>query len=205
MLTSIIVRIINFCTRHAWSVIAAGILLSIVSGLFAAKHFAINSEINTLLSAELPWRKREVAFEKAFSRFESIIVVVNAPTAELAGLATTELTAELEKHTDRFKTVSQLGGGEFFARAWFALRRRVVPFDLPIALGLALAGQFARFYQSPFAAGLTRTMMALGAMMRRTACATWWHRKPARSPSGSCGVYEHGVERSTTFRAVWCA
>ena len=116
MLTSIIVRIINFCTRHAWSVIAAGILLSIVSGLFAAKHFAINSEINTLLSAELPWRKREVAFEKAFSRFESIIVVVNAPTAELAGLATTELTAELEKHTDRFKTVSQLGGGEFFAR-----------------------------------------------------------------------------------------
>ena len=90
--------------------------LSIVSGLFAAKHFAINSEINTLLSAELPWRKREVAFEKAFSRFESIIVVVNAPTAELAGLATTELAAELEKHTDRFKTVSQLGGGEFFAR-----------------------------------------------------------------------------------------
>ena len=61
-------------------------------------------------------RKREVAFEKAFSRFESIIVVVNAPTAELAGLATTELAAELEKHTDRFKTVSQLGGGEFFAR-----------------------------------------------------------------------------------------
>ena len=86
MLTSIIVRIINFCTRHAWSVIAAGILLSIVSGLFAAKHFAINSEINTLLSAELPWRKREVAFEKAFSRFESIIVVVNAPTAELADI-----------------------------------------------------------------------------------------------------------------------
>lgn len=116
MLTSIIVRIINFCTRHAWAVIAAGILVSIVSGLYSAKNFAINSDINTLLSADLPWRKREIAFEKAFSRFESIIVVVNAPTQELAGLATTELTAALEKNKDRLKTVTQLGGGEFFAR-----------------------------------------------------------------------------------------
>ncbi|MEW6450204.1 MAG: MMPL family transporter [Pseudomonadota bacterium] len=116
MLTSIIVRIINFCTRHAWSVIAAGILLSIVSGLYSAKHFAINSDINTLLSSELPWRKREIAFEKAFSRFENIIIVVTAPTPELSGLATTELTAALEKHPQRIKTVSQLGGGEFFAR-----------------------------------------------------------------------------------------
>ena len=116
MLTSIIVRIINFCTRHAWPVLAAGILLSIVSGLYSAKHFAINSDINTLLSSDLPWRKRELAFEKAFSRFENIIVVVTAPTPELAGLATTELAAEIEKHKDRIKVVSHLGGGEFFAR-----------------------------------------------------------------------------------------
>ena len=65
MLTSLIVRIINFCTRHAWPVIVAGILLSIACGLYSAKHFAINSDINTLLSSELPWRKRELAFEKA--------------------------------------------------------------------------------------------------------------------------------------------
>lgn len=116
MLTSIIVRIINFCTRHAWAVLVAGILVSIGCGLFTAKHFAINSDINTLLSADLPWRKREITFEKAFSRFENIIVVVNAPTPELAGLATTELTAALEKNKDRIKSVSQLGGGEFFAR-----------------------------------------------------------------------------------------
>jgi hopanoid biosynthesis associated RND transporter like protein HpnN len=116
MLTSLIVRLINFCTRHAWGVIVAGILLSIASGLYSAKHFAINSDINTLLSSELPWRKREIAFEKAFSRFENIIIVVTAPTPELSGLATTELTSALEKHPERIKTVSQLGGGEFFAR-----------------------------------------------------------------------------------------
>src|SRR6266849_2287845 len=116
MLTSLIVRIIDFCSRHARYVVAAGLLLAVLCGAYSARHFAINSDINTLLSADLGWRQRELAFEKAWSRFEMIVVVVHAPTPELTGLATTELTRELQKNKDRFKSVAQLGGGEFFAR-----------------------------------------------------------------------------------------
>lgn len=116
MLTSLIVRIIEFCARRAWTVVAVGVLLSVVSGVYAAKHFAINSDVNTLLSPNLDWRKRELAFEKAFGRFELILVVVSAPTPELKDMATAELTRELQKNKERFKTVSQAGGGEFFAR-----------------------------------------------------------------------------------------
>ena len=50
MLTSLIVRIIDFCTRNAWQVVVAGLLLAVASGFYAARHFAINSDINTLLS-----------------------------------------------------------------------------------------------------------------------------------------------------------
>ena len=116
MLTSLIVRIIDFCTRHAWLVIVVGLVLAVASGVFGARHFAINSDINALLSSDLGWRKRELAFEQAFSRFERIIVVVEAPTPELASAATAALTQALAKHKDRFRAVTQPGGGEFFAR-----------------------------------------------------------------------------------------
>ena len=69
MLTSIIVRIIDFCTRNAWRVVAAGLLLALRSGVYVARHFAINSDISTLLSSDLGWRKRELAFEQAFQPF----------------------------------------------------------------------------------------------------------------------------------------
>ena len=91
MLTSLVVRVIDFCTRHAWRVVAVGLLLALASGFYVARHFAINSDINTLLSPDLGWRKRALAFEQAFRCFELIVVVVQAPTPELTGEATAAL------------------------------------------------------------------------------------------------------------------
>ena len=116
MLTSVIVRVIDFCTRHAWQVIIAGLLMAAASGVYAARHFAINSDIGDLLSDDIGWRKREIAFERAFNRFERIFVVVEAPTPELASEATAALTQELAKNKQRFQSVTQLGGGEFFTQ-----------------------------------------------------------------------------------------
>jgi len=116
MLTSVIVRVIDFCTRYAWGVVAAGLVLASASGVYVARHFAINSDISTLLSSDLGWRKRELTFEQAFRRFQQIFVVVEAPTPELTGEATAALTQALAKNKDRIRAVTQPGGGEFFAR-----------------------------------------------------------------------------------------
>ncbi|HEX5210189.1 MAG TPA: MMPL family transporter [Pseudolabrys sp.] len=116
MLTNVIVRVIDFCTRYAWQVVVAGLVLAGAAGVYAAQHFAINSDISDLLSSDIGWRKRELAFERAFSRFERIFVVVEAPTPELASEATAALTQELAKNKQRFQSVTQLGGGEFFAK-----------------------------------------------------------------------------------------
>ena len=97
------------------SVVVVGLVLAVASGVYVARHFAINSDINTLLSSDLGWRKHELAFEQAFRRFERIFVVVEAPTPELTSEATAALTQELAKNKDRFRAVTQLGGGEFFA------------------------------------------------------------------------------------------
>ena len=70
MLTSVIVRLINFCVRHARIVVALFLLAGVLAGGYAARHFKITSDINALLSAELPWRQREKAFENNFHRFQ---------------------------------------------------------------------------------------------------------------------------------------
>ncbi len=116
MLTSAIVRIIDFCVRHARLVVAVFLLAGVGSGLYAARHFKINSDISALLSEKLPWRQREAVFERAFHRFQMLVVVVEAPTPELTSQATAELTRRLAGDKQHFVEVTNIGGLPFFAR-----------------------------------------------------------------------------------------
>ena len=88
MLTSSIVRVVEFCANRAWAVIVASMMVAAGASLFAATRFSITSDINSLLSNKIDWRQREVAFENSFRRFNIIEVVVEAPTPELAAAAT---------------------------------------------------------------------------------------------------------------------
>jgi uncharacterized protein len=117
MLKAVIVAIVTRCTRHAWLVIILSALLGVVSGVYAARHFAINTDINTLIDQHLPWRQRDLAFEKAFpQRLHSILAVVDAPTPELASQAADALVARLSTNKELILGISQPGGGEFFRR-----------------------------------------------------------------------------------------
>ncbi len=138
MPASLIVRIIEFSTRHAVLVMVFGLLLALVSGIYTARNFAITSDINALLSPNLEWRKREIALEKAFSRFEQIIVVVRAPTPELVGQATADLAERLAQQKDRFRSVTQPGGGEFFTRNGFLFQ---TPEELKRSLALLIQAE----------------------------------------------------------------
>jgi len=118
MLTSAIAAIVRYCTRYAWPVIGVMLLLAVVSGVYAAKHFAITTDIGKLISPQLDWRKRELAFEAAFpGRYESVLIVVEAPTKELVAQATAALSGKLSQRPELFRSVHEPGGGEFFARS----------------------------------------------------------------------------------------
>jgi hopanoid biosynthesis associated RND transporter like protein HpnN len=95
----------------------AAVIVAVVSGIYAERHFAINTDVNTLISPNLPWRQREIAFERAFPQhYESILTVLDAPTPELASQAASALVAKLSENKDNFRSVAQPGGGEFFRR-----------------------------------------------------------------------------------------
>jgi hopanoid biosynthesis associated RND transporter like protein HpnN len=115
-LTSLVVRIIDACTRHPWPVVVAALVLAIASGTYAVRHFSITTDINKLISPDIPWRQRELAFDKAFPQFDLIVAVVEAPTPELVSASANALAHRLEQQPALFKSVSQPGGGEFFAR-----------------------------------------------------------------------------------------
>ncbi|MGA2486120.1 MAG: MMPL family transporter [Roseiarcus sp.] len=116
MLTSIIVRIVEFCIRRAWMVVGVGLLIATGSSVYTASHFRLNSDVSALLSDKLDWSKRDIAFESAFDRFGIIDVIVAAPTPELTGAATVELTRALAKEKALLPDVSNAGATEFFAR-----------------------------------------------------------------------------------------
>ena len=137
MLRAAIVATVTRSTRYAWLVIALATLISVVAGVYAVRHFGINTDINTLISEDLPWRQRELAFERAFPQhLRSILVVVDAPTPELTSQATAALVEPLTANKKLFKSVAQPGGGEFF-------RKNGLLF-LPTAETEKIAGQIAQ-------------------------------------------------------------
>ena len=76
-------------------VVGIAVLLTALSGWYAATHFSMTTDINQLISTSIPWRQRELAFEKAFPQYELIVAVIDAPTPELVDEATGALVQRL--------------------------------------------------------------------------------------------------------------
>jgi hopanoid biosynthesis associated RND transporter like protein HpnN len=116
VLTRLVVSIVGFCTRFAIPTVLVAVLATAFAGVYAVDNFAINTDINKLISPNLDWRQRDIAFEKAFDQERLIIAVVEAPTPEFAGAAATALEKKLQENHVNFESVRRLGGGAFFEK-----------------------------------------------------------------------------------------
>jgi uncharacterized protein len=117
VLQNFINRSVAFCARRHWLIIAVGLLVAGISAIYAARHFAINTNINDLLSAQLPWRQHEIEFQRAFPQtVELIIVDVQAPTPEAVKAAARELEKALADKPDLFRSVADEFDSPFFRR-----------------------------------------------------------------------------------------
>jgi uncharacterized protein len=116
VLTKVVISIVRACTRFAATTVLIALALAIAAGFYTAEHFEINTDINTLISPELDWRKRDIQFDGAFDRDRTILAVVEAPTPELTTSATAALNEKLAADTQHFESVQPLGSGEFFEK-----------------------------------------------------------------------------------------
>jgi uncharacterized protein len=134
VLTSIVVSVVKACTRFAPLTIVVALILAITAGYYTSRNFIINTDINTLISPDLDWRKRDNQFEKAFDRDRTILAVVDAPTPELTSAAAAALEQKLSGDVRHFESVQPLGAGPFFEKNGLLF--------LPVAEVAQLTGQF---------------------------------------------------------------
>ena len=117
MLNRLLVSVVGFSARQRYAVLAIAIAVAAASGVYVARHFAINTDIEHLLSRKLPWRQTEIAFQKAFpGRTTMILAVIDAPTPELAQTAADSLTARLKERRDAIRSAEEGEAAAFFRR-----------------------------------------------------------------------------------------
>ena len=116
MLAFVVTQIVRFCTGFPRPIIIVALCAAAASAVYSAKNFAINTDIDKLISPDLEWRKHEAEFEEAFpGHFGSTIVVVDAPKAEYASIAAAELAKRLRAQPKLFRSVEDPASDEFFA------------------------------------------------------------------------------------------
>lgn len=116
VLTSLVVTIVKACTRFALLTFIVGLILATGAAFYTAKNFGINTDINTLISPNLDWRQRDMAFDKAFDQERLILAVIEAPTPEFANAASAAMEEKLAGNRKDFDSVRRLGAGEFFEK-----------------------------------------------------------------------------------------
>jgi len=115
MVTSFVVRTVDFCVRRCWLVIVAGTFLMLVAAADDVARFSITTDVEALISQKLTWHYRQNAFSAAFPQ-KGITAVVKAPTPENVERATNALVQNIAKRPNLFRTVEQADSGDFFER-----------------------------------------------------------------------------------------
>jgi uncharacterized protein len=119
MLSSAIIRTVDFCARRKGTVIIMAFVLAALWGSYTISHFSLDTDVNNLISRDLPWRKRELAYQAGFPQTSQLIlVVVDGPTAEQTGAAAHDLAQGLS-HSPLFRSVDEMQGGTFFQQSRF--------------------------------------------------------------------------------------
>jgi len=118
LISPYITTVVDFCIRRPWWIIAGALLLATGAGVYAQKHFAIKTDISSLIAPDLPWTQRSLDYMKEFPQ-RDVLVVIDAPTPEIAERAASELTQALEANPDRFRAIGHPASGRFFEQNGF--------------------------------------------------------------------------------------
>lgn len=117
MAGSYFARVVGACCRHAWLIAIGAVLLGMGAGLFTAQNFAINSDTAELISPDLPWRQRQIAFDKQFPQQDNLILaVVDGETPERTEAAATALATNLSARPELFESVRRPDATPFFQK-----------------------------------------------------------------------------------------
>ncbi|MCK6452413.1 MAG: MMPL family transporter [Alphaproteobacteria bacterium] len=103
--------------RLSWLVLGLALIVTAAAGFYIVGHLRMETDMNALLSADLPHRKTQAQFDAAFPQLgDNIVIVVDGATSGRADKAAAALAAKLRARDDLFKHVFHPDGDPFFRK-----------------------------------------------------------------------------------------
>jgi uncharacterized membrane protein YdfJ with MMPL/SSD domain len=117
MLSALVSRIVRASSGFAWPIALLAIAVGLAALAYAAMHFQMDTSSENLVAPNAAWRENEVRYDRAFPQQNNTIeIVVDGATAEVADKAAGALAAALAQNHARFSSVRRPDGGPFFER-----------------------------------------------------------------------------------------
>ncbi|WP_416896233.1 MAG: MMPL family transporter [Minwuia sp.] len=115
--TGLPARIAVWSARRRWLTVALVLMMTVLSGVYAARQLSINTDTLDMISPETPFRRANLDFRAAFPWYgNQIAIVIDAPAPELAELAARDLAERLESRPERFEHVQATGIDPYLRR-----------------------------------------------------------------------------------------
>jgi len=112
-----LIRWTDFVRRRALAVVVLSLAIAIIAAVYVAKNFAVNTDTLEMLSTDLPWQQWWQQEHEAFPQFhDTLVVMVEGQTADLADDAAIELVVRLKERPEVFGEVFYPQGDAFFRR-----------------------------------------------------------------------------------------
>jgi hopanoid biosynthesis associated RND transporter like protein HpnN len=112
---SVVARLVASSVDRAWLVAAAGLIVGVLAVLYTVSHFAMTTDTDKLISAKLPFRQREAAYNRLFpQQGDQVVIVVDGKTPELAEQGAADLAAKLSAQPKLFPYVERPDASPFF-------------------------------------------------------------------------------------------
>lgn len=112
-----LIRLVELSRRHAGGLLWLAGALTALSVYYIATHFMLDTDLSKLISSGLPSRQDAAQFDRAFPRLDdTLVVVIDGRTADLATAATGRLNAWLNAHPRPFNDIYAPGAEPFFNR-----------------------------------------------------------------------------------------
>jgi hopanoid biosynthesis associated RND transporter like protein HpnN len=110
-----IARIVEWSRSHALWLVAVTLALTLAGGFYSARNVTIDTDLDKLISQDLPWRQSAAEMDKAFPQnVDLLVAVIDGDTPDQAEDAATDLANKLKSQDTLFRNVRVPDGIDFF-------------------------------------------------------------------------------------------
>ena len=113
-LSAVLAAIVGIAARRAWLTVLAGLVITALALTATITRLGVSTDTDQLFAESLPWRQRDIAFNKAFPQFQDLLVaVIDGATPEIAEQTAIDIAARLAADTHHFKDVRRPDASPF--------------------------------------------------------------------------------------------